>query len=155
MKGAQVAKKVADLNISDEQEHEIGAQVSQNIRQRYGVVQDAAVHKYVTLVGAALAVSSTRPNIDWQFIVLDTDGVNAFAAPGGFVHITRGALGLLKNERSWPACWAQHRSTRSARSKKSKAKDLGTDLAGGRADEGGVVGSQSRNRGGADGVRAR
>ena len=37
------AKKVADLNISDEQEHEIGAQVSQNIRQRYGVVQDLSL----------------------------------------------------------------------------------------------------------------
>ena len=33
-----------------------------------------------------------------QFIVLDTDGVNAYAAPGGFVHITRGLLGLIKNE---------------------------------------------------------
>ena len=30
--------------------------------------------------------------------MLDTDGVNAYAAPGGFVHITRGALGLMKNE---------------------------------------------------------
>ena len=30
--------------------------------------------------------------------MLDTDGVNAFAAPGGFIHITRGALGLIGNE---------------------------------------------------------
>ena len=30
--------------------------------------------------------------------MLDTDGVNAYAAPGGFVHITRGLLGLMKNE---------------------------------------------------------
>ena len=30
--------------------------------------------------------------------MLDTDGVNAFAAPGGFIHITRGALGLMSNE---------------------------------------------------------
>ena len=45
-----------------------------------------------------LAKQSERPNLPWTFIVLDTDGVNAFAAPGGFVHITRGALGLVKNE---------------------------------------------------------
>ena len=41
---------------------------------------------------------STRPNLPWTFIVLDTDGVNAFAAPGGYVHITRGALALIKSE---------------------------------------------------------
>jgi predicted Zn-dependent protease len=50
------------------------------------------------LVGAVLAQASTRPNLDWQFVVLDTEGVNAFATPGGFVHITKGLLGLMKNE---------------------------------------------------------
>jgi hypothetical protein len=52
----------------------------------------------VSLVGSVLAQASSRPQLDWQFIVLDTDGVNAFASPGGIVHITRGALGLIKNE---------------------------------------------------------
>jgi hypothetical protein len=62
------------------------------------VYQDAAVTKYVSLVGTAVAQASTKPNLDWQFIVLDTDGVNAYAAPGGIVHITRGLLGLMKSE---------------------------------------------------------
>ena len=62
------------------------------------MVQDAAVTKYVTLVGMMLTQASTRPALKWEFIVLDTDGVNAFAAPGGIVHITRGALGLIKSE---------------------------------------------------------
>ena len=65
---------------------------------RYGVVQDANVHRYVALVGTALTQISTKPNLPWKFIVLDTDAVNAFAAPGGFVHITRGALALLQDE---------------------------------------------------------
>ena len=56
------------------------------------------MHRYVSLVGTALAQGSTRPNLPWTFIVLDTDGVNAFAAPGGYVHITRGVLALIKNE---------------------------------------------------------
>src|SRR5688572_32968577 len=42
--------------------------------------------------------ASSRPDLKWEFIVLDTDGVNAFATPGGLVHVTRGALGLIKNE---------------------------------------------------------
>ncbi len=98
LKGVQTAQKVRELRISDEDEQQLGARVSERIRARYGVVQDANVHRYVGLVGSVLAQASTRPTLKWQFIVLDTDGVNAFAAPGGYVHITRGALGLLNNE---------------------------------------------------------
>lgn len=100
-KGLGIAKKandVRELQMTDAEEQELGKQVSDKIRTRYGVVQDAAVHRYVSLVGLALAQGSSRPNLPWTFIVLDTDGVNAFAAPGGYVHITRGALALIKNE---------------------------------------------------------
>lgn len=100
-KGLSIAKKandVRDLAMTDAEEQQLGQNVSQKIRTRYGVVQDANVHKYVSLVGLALAQSSTRPNLPWTFIVLDTDAVNAFAAPGGYVHVTKGALALAKNE---------------------------------------------------------
>jgi predicted Zn-dependent protease len=90
--------KFDDLNVTEEEERKIGEDVSAKIRQRFGVVQDPAIHKYVSLVGTALAEHSERPGLAWTFIVLDTDGVNAFASPGGIVHITRGALGLITNE---------------------------------------------------------
>ena len=92
------AQQVQELVISEADEIRLGQGISEKVRARYGVVQDPAVHRYVTLVGAALATSSKRPGLPWTFIVLDTDGVNAFATPGGFIHITRGALGLLSNE---------------------------------------------------------
>ena len=96
---AQGAKKKLDsLNISEDEEIKLGAGISEKVRARFGVVQDPAVHKYVTLVGLAMAGQTERAGLPWKFIVLDTPGVNAFAAPGGFVHITRGALGLIKNE---------------------------------------------------------
>ena len=99
MRKAQEHKQqLDDLNISEQEEIDLGTDVSAKIRERFGVVQDAAVHKYVALVGTVLAEQTSRPKLPWQFIVLDTDGVNAFAAPGGFVHITRGALGLIKSE---------------------------------------------------------
>jgi len=79
------AQQMHDLEITDEDEQKIGAAVSEKIRQRYGVVQDPAIHKYVTLVGSALAQHSERPQLSWKFIVLDTDGVNALAAPGGWL----------------------------------------------------------------------
>jgi predicted Zn-dependent protease len=90
--------KVDQLNVSEAEERKIGDDVSAKIRERFGVVQDVAVHKYAAKVGMLLAQQSERPALDWTFIVLDTDGVNAFASPGGVVHITRGALGLIKNE---------------------------------------------------------
>jgi predicted Zn-dependent protease len=96
---AQKAKETIDnFTFSDEEEQQLGAKVSAMLREKYGVVQDPAVHKYVSLVGTVLAQASDRANLPWTFIVLDTDGVNAFAAPGGFIHITRGALALIQNE---------------------------------------------------------
>jgi predicted Zn-dependent protease len=87
-----------DVEMTDAEEVQLGAEVSTRIRARYGVVQNQAVHRYVTLVGTALAQASSKPALAWQFIVLDTDAVNAFASPGGFVHITKGALANLKTE---------------------------------------------------------
>jgi beta-barrel assembly-enhancing protease len=92
------ANDVRDLQMTDAEEQTLGQEVSERIRTRYGVVQDAAVHRYVALVGTSLAQASTRPGLPWTFIVLDTDGVNAFAAPGGYVHVTRGALALIESE---------------------------------------------------------
>lgn len=91
-------QQLRDIRMSDDEEQRLGAAVSEKIRARYGVVQDPAIHKYVTLVGTLLTQASSRPDLDWRFIVLDTDGVNALAAPGGYIHITRGALSLMKDE---------------------------------------------------------
>ena len=96
--GAKRAKQINDFRWTDEEKATLGAQVSELVRKRYGVVQDQAVHKYVALVGRTVAEKSAKPGLPWTFIVLDTDAVNAFAAPHGYVHITRGALALMKNE---------------------------------------------------------
>jgi predicted Zn-dependent protease len=95
---ADKVQKIADMNISDKDEQAIGQAVSRNVVVEFGIYQDAALAKYVTLVGTLLAQASERPNLPWTFIVLDTDGVNAYAAPGGYIHITRGALALIRSE---------------------------------------------------------
>ena len=97
-KAKGLSDQLKDLVITDKEEQDMGAALSAKLREKYGVVQSAPVHKYVSLVGKSLAASSTRPGLPWTFVVLDTDGVNAFAAPGGYVHITRGALALCENE---------------------------------------------------------
>ena len=123
--------KFDDLNVTEEEERKIGEDVSARIRQRFGVVQSAPVHKYVTLVGMTLAKQSERPALPWTFIVLDTDGVNAFASPGGIIHITRGALGLITSEAELAGVLAHeighvaHKHTVNA-IRKNKAVQLGT-----------------------------
>jgi beta-barrel assembly-enhancing protease len=97
-KGKQITDKFKDIELSDEEEAKLGEQISAKVREKFGVVQDPNIHKYVTLVGTTLARNSSRPKLAWHFIVLDTDGVNAFAAPGGYVHVTRGALAMMKSE---------------------------------------------------------
>jgi predicted Zn-dependent protease len=136
LKKAQQAQeqkqKFDDLNITEKEEVEIGADVSLKIRQRFGVVQDPAVHKYVALVGTMVAQQTGRPKLPWTFIVLDTDGVNAFASPGGFVHVTRGALALMKSEAELAGVLG-HEMTHVARKHtvnaitKNKAVQLGTN----------------------------
>jgi predicted Zn-dependent protease len=95
---ADAKDKFDDWKMSESEERKLGETVSEKLRQSFGVYQNKDVAKYVSLVGTVLGQASSRPALDWQFIVLDTDGVNAFAAPGGFVHITRGALGLIRTE---------------------------------------------------------
>ncbi len=135
-KAKDTADKVADLNISDDEERKLGENVSANLRDKFGVYQNAEVTKYVSLVGNALAQGSSRPNLNWTFIVLDTDAVNAFAAPGGIVHVTRGLLGLAKNEAELAGVLGHEITHVTAKHtvrfiQKSKGISLGSDYAGG------------------------
>jgi len=97
-KAVDTKKKVDAFTFSAEEERQIGEQVSAKLRERFGVYQNADVAKYVALIGTVIAQASEKPALDWRFIVLDSDGVNAYAAPGGFIHVTRGLLGMLKDE---------------------------------------------------------
>jgi predicted Zn-dependent protease len=97
-KKKQVDKVTSEFDLTEADEISVGQQLSAKICAKYGVVQDPQIHKYVGLIGAVLAKKSSRSTLPWTFIVLDTDGVNAFAAPGGFIHISRGALALMQTE---------------------------------------------------------
>ena len=93
---AQVAQTL--LPISTDKEVEIGRGVAATVAGRYPIVRDEALTTYVSLVGLAVAGEAPRPDIIYRFAVLETPDVNAFAAPGGYVFITRGALGIMESE---------------------------------------------------------
>jgi predicted Zn-dependent protease len=97
---AGIAQRVAPavITISTEQEVEIGRGIAATIAGYYGVVQDPQLTRYVNLVGLAVASVDPRTDIAYRFAVLDSDDVNALAAPGGYVFVTRGALALMNDE---------------------------------------------------------
>ena len=85
--------------MSLEKEREIGREVAAVVAGRWRVVNDAALTDYVNLVGTVVAQQSPRyGELPFRFAVLDTDEINAFATPGGYVFVTRGALELMESE---------------------------------------------------------
>jgi predicted Zn-dependent protease len=87
-------------DITEEEEYYIGRAVSAQILGRYPAYKNQALNTYVNQVGYAVAVHSERPEIyaGYHFQVLDTDEVNALAAPGGFIFITKGLLKRCRDE---------------------------------------------------------
>jgi len=75
-----------------------GAKAHQEVLKEYGVYNNAAVQRYVTNLGQALAAQSHRNQLQWHFTVLDSPEINAFALPGGYVYITRGIMAYLDSE---------------------------------------------------------
>lgn len=68
------------------------------VKQFGGVYGDQRLSRYVQAIGTNLARASELPNIGWRFTVLNSEKINAFALPGGFVYVTRGLIALAGNE---------------------------------------------------------
>jgi predicted Zn-dependent protease len=85
--------------IGPEEEKIIGDSVALEIVGKFGgLVRDDVIMQRVNLVGRGLARYSARPGLEWRFGVLDSDTVNAFSAPAGYVFITRGLYAMADND---------------------------------------------------------
>ena len=85
--------------LSGGDEAALGAQEHPKILAQFGgAVKDARLQGYVEQLGRKLASTTARAGEPWTFTVLDSDVVNAFAVPGGYVYVTRGLLALAKDE---------------------------------------------------------
>jgi len=96
-KGAKVAQS-ATRELTEAEEADIGRVVAARILQTYPLAKNDRLQQYVTLVGNTVAAYSARPTLEWHFAVLETDVVNAFSCPGGFIFITTGALEQIESE---------------------------------------------------------
>jgi predicted Zn-dependent protease len=84
--------------IEEPEEIEIGKDVASRLLGAAPLVADARLQRYVNNVGRWLAAQTERPDLPWQFGVLDSPNVNAFAVPGGTIFITRGLLLQMRSE---------------------------------------------------------
>lgn len=83
---------------SREEEIALGREITGNLLGAAPLVKDAELQKYVNLVGRWVASQSERPDLPWHFGVIESEDLNAFAAPGGWVLVTKGLYRQLKNE---------------------------------------------------------
>ena len=90
--------KQAFTPTSQDDEIAIGRDAAATLLGASKPITDPAVQQYVNKVGLWIALQSDRPDLPWHFAVVDSDDIDAFAAPGGFVFLTRGLLLRLHNE---------------------------------------------------------
>ena len=84
--------------ISESNELLIGEGIASNLLGAAPLVNDLRLQKYVNRIGRWVALQTERPDLPWRFGVLNSDDINAFAAPGGYVFITRGLLEQIHSE---------------------------------------------------------
>ena len=100
IKGAQNVKKLGDSfrKVPEAEEVKIGGDLASVILGAAPLVRDPAQQRYINRLGRWLALHSDRPDLPWRFGIIDTDDVNAFSMPGGYVLISRGMLDRMRNE---------------------------------------------------------
>jgi predicted Zn-dependent protease len=81
-----------DCSVSPDEERELGVEMAASVDSQLPLVRDTATLAFVQSLGREMAAQTSRANLDWRFAVVNSNEVNAFAVPGGFVYITRGAL---------------------------------------------------------------
>lgn len=92
------SSKKAFGGVSEEEEREIGKQAAAVLLGAAPPVDNDALQRYVNHVGNWVALQGERPDLQWRFAVLDDNDVNAFAAPGGYIFITKGLLQTMQSE---------------------------------------------------------
>ncbi|NPV47247.1 MAG: M48 family metalloprotease [Armatimonadetes bacterium] len=82
----------------DDVERTIGHQTAVAVEQEFGVNRDPVLAEWVNGMGQRLVGQSHRQYIEYSFKVVDTDMVNAFAAPWGYIYVTRGLMTFVDSE---------------------------------------------------------
>lgn len=75
----------------------MGANYAAEINRQLPLIQDAELNRYINVLGDSIARIADRRNLNWQFYIVDSPDVNAFAVPGGFIYMNRGLIERATN----------------------------------------------------------
>ena len=84
--------------MSESQEIALGKESDPAIISQFGLYNNQTLQDFINQKGKEMAAISHRPNLPYEFKILDSPVVNAFAVPGGYVYFTRGIMGHFNNE---------------------------------------------------------
>ncbi len=96
--GSSKRKEEHEARENTKRELEFGRLLATQIVQKYPLLEDKKATLYVSKVGKSVAMFAGRTDIEYYFAIIDADAINAFAAPGGYIFITKGALIAMNNE---------------------------------------------------------
>jgi beta-barrel assembly-enhancing protease len=95
--GALLTATVAGCSVSTQQEVQLGTEYVSQINAQLPIVQDPEVNRYINVLGDSIARLTQRPDLPWQFFIVNASEVNAFAVPGGFIYVNRGLIERAQN----------------------------------------------------------
>ena len=84
--------------VSQDQETRIGHDQAAQVTAQLPMLDDAMITGYVDSLGKSIAAKTSRADLQWQFAVVNTDVVNAFALPGGYIYVNRGLIARARSE---------------------------------------------------------
>ncbi len=96
--GTLSACAIGGSGIGSSVEFDRGEKAAAEVEEQIGLVDHPALQGYVEAIGRRLASESTRPDLAYEFRLLDMPEPNAFALPGGFIYVSRGLLVFLNGE---------------------------------------------------------
>src|SRR5262245_31894978 len=123
------------FKLSESDEIAIGQQASQEVDKKEKILDNPALTAYIDRIGQALVQKSGRSNIKYQFKIIDSPDVNAFALPGGFIYVNRGLIEASTSENELAGCLAHEVNHVVARHsakqiQRAKMTEVGTGLLG-------------------------
>ncbi len=114
---------------SPEYERKVGEETVAKVETEYKPYQDDEANAKLTAMTAEIAAATTRPDVKYEIHLLDTDEVNAFSVPGGFIFVTKGLLDEVQSDDELAGVLAHeiaHNCTYDALIQAERNKDLFT-----------------------------
>ena len=150
------AMRVADRAVGKSEnelaaeELELGPALAGRVLGAAPLWDNAPAQQRINLVGRWVASQTSRPELPWTFGIIDDGEINAYAAPGGYVLVTRGLYALLDSDAELAAVIAHElghivQRDHYAVIRKQQIAQVGTDMAMAQVPAPGIAGDLARD----------